>query len=112
MRTLLIAALALMVSGAGADAWQKGQKERKPVTHTVTIEAMQFEPADLTVKAGDAIVWVNKDMFPHTATSTEKLFDSRQIDPGQSWTYRAVKKGTVPYICSLHPTMQGTLRVR
>ena len=104
---LPIAILALLPCSTGQAA-----APARPVTHTVTIEAMQFEPADLTVKAGDAIVWVNKDMFPHTATSTEKLFDSRQIDPGQSWTYRAVKKGTVPYICSLHPTMQGTLRVR
>ena len=39
MRTLVIAALALMVSAAGTDAWQKGQKERKPVTHTVTVDA-------------------------------------------------------------------------
>ena len=77
----------------------------KPVTHTVTIEAMQFKPANLTVTIGDSIVWVNKDMFPHTAMSKEKAFDSLQIDPDKSWTYRAVKKGAVPYICSLHPTI-------
>lgn len=84
----------------------------KPVTHTVTIEEMQFKPAELTVKVGDSIVWVNKDMFPHTATSKAKAFDSQQIDPGKSWTYRAATKGAGPYICSLHPTMQGTLRVK
>jgi plastocyanin len=84
----------------------------KPVTHTVTIEEMQFKPAELTVKVGDSIVWVNKDMFPHTATSKAKAFDSQQIDPGQSWTYRAMKKGAGPYICALHPTMLGTLRIK
>lgn len=84
----------------------------KPATHTVTIEEMQFKPAELAVKVGDSIVWVNKDMFPHTATSETKAFDSQQIDPGQSWTYRAVKKGAGPYICTLHPTMQGTLRIK
>ena len=36
----------------------------------------------------------------------------RKIEPGKSWTYRAVKKGTFAYVCSLHPTMQGQLRVK
>ena len=105
--TLPIAILALL-------PWSTGQAVAPagPVTHTVTIEEMQFKPAELTVKVGDSIVWVNKDMFPHTATSKAKAFDSQQIDPGQSWTYRAVKKGAGPYVCSLHPTMQGTLRIR
>ena len=42
---------------------------RQPVTHTVTIEAVAFSPPEITVKAGDSIVWVNKDPFPHTVTS-------------------------------------------
>ena len=104
---LPIAILALLPCSTG-----QAVAPDKPATHTITIEEMQFKPAELTVKAGDSIVWVNKDMFPHTATSKAKSFDSQQIEPGKSWTYRAVKKGAGPYICSLHPTMQGTLRVR
>ena len=83
----------------------------QPVTHTVSIENMQFQPATLTVKAGDSVVWVNKDMFPHTATSTSDAFDSGQIEAGASWTFRAATTGEFPYVCSLHPTMGGTLRV-
>lgn len=107
MFALPIAILALLPCSMG-----QAVAPDKPVTHTVTIEEMQFKPAELTVKAGDSIVWVNKDMFPHTATSKAKGFDSQQIDPEKSWTFRAVKKGVVPYVCTLHPTMQGTLRVR
>ena len=43
--------------------------QRKPQMHTVTIEGMRFQPEMLTVERGDTIVWVNKDLVPHTATS-------------------------------------------
>lgn len=81
-----------------------------PVTHTVTIEGLQFIPAVLTVKAGDTIVWVNKDLFPHTATAAG-AFDSKSIADGKSWQYTAASKGDYPYTCTFHPTMKATLRV-
>jgi plastocyanin len=84
----------------------------KPATHTVTIEGAQFQPGVLAVRAGDSIVWVNKDPFPHTVTSQAGRFDSRQIEPDKSWTYRTAKKGDFAYVCSLHQTMKATLRVR
>ena len=83
-----------------------------PAAHTVTIEGTQFQPGDLTVKIGDSIVWINNDPFPHTVTSKAGGFDSQPIQPGKLWKYRAVKKGEFPYVCSLHPTMQATLRVK
>jgi plastocyanin len=51
-------------------------------------------------------------MFPHTATSKAGGFDSGVIMSGKSWTLTAKKKGSFPYVCVLHPTMKGTLRVR
>ena len=84
----------------------------KPATHTVTIEGTQFQPATLTVRLGDSIVWVNKDPFPHTATATTGGFDSAQIPPGGSWKYRPPKKGEMAYVCSLHPTMKAVVTVK
>jgi plastocyanin len=63
------------------------------------------------VKAGDVVVWRNKDPFPHTATSRAGGFDSQAIAPGQSWKYTAKTRGDFSYICSFHPTMTATLRV-
>jgi plastocyanin len=83
----------------------------QPQTHTIAIEGMRFEPADLTVHPGDTIVWVNKDLFAHTATA-EGGFDSRQIDPGGSWRLTFQAPGDLPYVCSLHPTMKAIVRVR
>jgi plastocyanin len=82
-----------------------------PQTHTIVIEGMRFEPADLTVHPGDTIVWMNKDLFAHTATA-EGGFDSRQIDPGGSWRLTLETAGDVSYVCTLHPTMKAILRVR
>lgn len=82
-----------------------------PRTHTVTIEGTSFSPQTITVKRGDRVVWKNKDPFPHTATSTDKAFDSGNIDEGKSWTYVAAKSGTFDYVCTLHPTMKAKLIV-
>lgn len=79
---------------------------------TVTIENLQFSPAKLTVHRGDRIVWINKDLFPHTVTAEGKVFDSQSIAPNASWTYVARKSGQFPYSCTFHPTMRGTLVVQ
>ena len=99
------AALSFAPGDAGAE------KKRKPVTHTVVMEGTSFEPAALTIRLGDRIEWVNKDFFPHTATATDG-FDSGIILAGKSWTHTPGAKGEVEYICTLHPTMKGTLTVK
>ncbi len=54
-----------------------------PRVHTVLIEGMRYQPEGLTVVAGDTVVWINRDMVPHTATSASGRFDSNEIAPGQ-----------------------------
>ena len=89
-----------------------GEALRKPKTHTVIIEGTSFQPASLTVAAGDSVVWLNKDFFPHTATSTQGQFDSKEIESGESWKYVAKQKGDYAYFCTFHTTMKGMLRVK
>jgi plastocyanin len=80
-------------------------------THVVTIEQMRFDPPTLTVHRGDEIVWANRDLVAHTASSDAKGFDSQSIAPGASWRYRAGTPGRYTYRCIFHPTMHGTLIV-
>jgi plastocyanin len=80
--------------------------------HTVTIEGVQFNPAELLVHPGDRIVWVNKDLFPHTATAADKTFDSGSIAANASWGYTVTKKGEIEYGCTFHPTMKGKIKVQ
>ena len=81
-------------------------------THTIVMEGVAFVPEMLTVKQGDTVIWVNKDLFPHTATAQDRSFDSPEIAPNKTWKYIATKSGTFPYVCTLHPTMKGTLVVK
>src|SRR3954469_9766880 len=85
------------------------QAHAATATHTVVIEAMEFKPAIFTVKKGDRVVWVNKDLFPHTATASDRSFDSKEIPAGKRWIYIATVSGNHPYVCSLHPTMKESL---
>jgi plastocyanin len=101
-------ALALLICGSSAGA---ATCKAPSTTHTVPIDGLAFQPPALTVKVGDSIVWINKDPFPHTVTSQAGGFDSHPLQQAQSWTYVASKKGEFSYICTLHPTMKGTLRV-
>ena len=105
IRTVLLAAA---VSGATSCT---AAVESRPATHTVAMEAVGFTPASLTVKPGDSIVWVNKDPFPHTATAAGK-FDSREMAPAGTWTFRATTPGEIQYVCAYHPTMKGTIVVK
>ena len=81
-------------------------------THTITIAQMKFGPAPEGVRVGDTVVWVNNDMFRHTATSRESGFD---IDlPPRGGRGQAVMRaaGTVGYLCRFHPDMTGRITVR
>lgn len=80
-------------------------------THTVIMEGAAFVPETLTVKQGDTVIWVNKDFFPHTATAQDRSFDSGEMAPNKTWKYTVRQKGKIPYVCTLHPTMKGTLIV-
>jgi plastocyanin len=104
----LSAVVAWIVCAVGLAASERAT----PKTHTVTIENMRFQPEALTVTRGDTIVWVNKDLVPHTATSENGGFDSRMIQAGKSWTYTVRKKGEFAYVCTYHPTMKAMLRVK
>ena len=83
--------------------------DTKPV-HTVSIEGMKFEPVRLTIKRGERVEWINKDLFPHTVTDAG-AFDSGEIQSNASWKFNAGNAGEFPYGCSLHPTMKGVLVV-
>jgi len=110
-RRILVAALALLAcSSSVGTALRVG----RPVTHTVAIEGMQFTPTRLTIRSGDSVVWVNKDIVAHTATtpaSAKRPFDSGMIAVGQSWERSFTASGHYDYICTYHPTMKGVIEV-
>jgi plastocyanin len=81
-----------------------------PAVHTIVISAMKFNPAELTVKKGDTVIFVNDDLVVHDITQEpDKSWTSSNLPPGQSFKM-AVRSGS-DYYCSIHPTMKGKLVV-
>ena len=107
----LLAAFVLVVCCGAANA---AQRAAKPVVHTVVIDAAKFSPATLTIRPGDSVEWVNKDVIAHTATreATKDGFESGVISPGKSWRRTFKTASELAYVCRFHPTMKGTLQVR
>ena len=100
----LCACIALSIAGGAAHAEGK--------VHTVIIEAMRYAPEVIEVNVGDTVVWKNRDAFPHTATAQDRSFDSGEIASEGTWKMTAQKKGVLPYVCTLHPTMKAKLIVK
>jgi len=81
---------------------------------TVVIHGFKFEPATVTVHAGETVEWKNDGIVPHTVTADGErpAFDSGSINPGSTWRYVARTKGTYNYTCAYHPNMIGKLIVQ
>ena len=109
---LSITALAIVAVALLPVSRARGTSTANPLTHKVNIENMQFNPNVVAAKLGDSIVWTNNDLFPHTVTAKSGDFDSHEIKPSESWTYKVAKSGEIEYVCSFHPTMKAALRVR
>lgn len=85
----------------------------QPRAHTVEIRGMGFDPAVLSVSPGDTVIWINRDIVPHTATAVQRAeWDTGLLQQGQSGRIVATVGDTIRYVCGLHPTMRGTLVIR
>src|SRR5881296_638495 len=71
-----------------------------------------FSPANLTVKVGKTVTWVNKDTVTHTVTSDgSSMFDSGFMPTGATFQFTFTTARTYPYYCTVHPYMKGTIVV-
>ncbi|MGI0059148.1 MAG: cupredoxin domain-containing protein, partial [Nitrosotalea sp.] len=73
-----------------------------------------FYPNPLTISRGDTVTWTNKDSLRHTVVSgiptgevAGTIFDSKIIEPGQTFKFTFTNAGTYDYFCILHPWLQG-----
>ena len=98
----LLAVLPLLALGPGEAA--------VPKVHTVVMANMRFGPIPAGLEAGDTIIWVNRDLVPHTATSKQGGFDIR-LDAGARARMTVRRAGSFPVVCRYHPGMRTTLQV-
>jgi len=117
--TLAMFAVVALIAARGfssrARAGRPTNSGNAPKTVTVVIRDFKFEPATLTLDAGDTVEWKNDDIVPHTATADgggqKPEFDSGTIHTGAAWRSVTRNKGRYNYTCTLHPNMEGKLIV-
>jgi plastocyanin len=88
----------------------RGEAAATSTTHTVVIDKMKFGPVPANLRVGDVILWVNKDMFRHTATARDRSFNI-DLAPASSGKTAVKRSGVIPFYCAFHPGMKGQLIV-
>jgi len=78
----------------------------------VTIDNFTFTPQTLTVPVGTTVTWTNRDDVPHSATSTDKRFNSGLLDTDEKFSFTFTSAGEYPYFCGIHPHMTAKIVVR
>ena len=79
-------------------------------TYDVDIQNMAFEPASLTIAAGDTVTWTNRMGLPHTVAPDNGEFPgSGPLGQDQTFSHVFEDAGTVNYHCEIHNFMKGTV---
>jgi plastocyanin len=129
---LLPAALALFAlafagcsssGGAGPDpsgtASPHDGMDMAPATAEVMMMNSRFDPAEVTVKVGGTVHWVDHDSAnPHNVVSASKGNEFRSADMDatlplhdREFTHTFEHAGTVDYVCEYHGGMVGKVTV-
>jgi len=97
-----------------AAATREASPQASPGTEACTIDIrdLAYHPAQTEIAVGTTVTWTNSDTVPHTATATDRTFDSGILDPGKSYSFTFEEAGTFDYSCLVHPQMKGTIVVR
>ena len=78
---------------------------------SVSIDNFAFAPTTLTVRAGSTVTWTNHDEEPHTVAATDGSFHSPGMGTGATFSHTFPTAGKFDYVCSIHPSMHGTVVV-
>ncbi|TYQ27776.1 hypothetical protein PseudUWO311_07070 [Pseudanabaena sp. UWO311] len=81
---------------------------------TVTIEGFQFTPAEIEIKQGTIVTFINKDDAPHTVDpdSGEGFVGTGRLKSGESKAIAFNTLGIQSYHCAIHPSMMGKAIVK
>jgi plastocyanin len=109
MTTLVLDRRQLLFTGGVALLAMRVPARAHDGTVHVTIDGLAFQPAEIDVRAGQTIEWINKDPFAHTATVRGGW--EVMIPPGEVATRVAQAGDTVDYYCRFHPNMKARITI-
>ena len=83
-----------------------------PRIYNVEIKDNTFIPDTLNVKAGDTVIWTNKEGVRHVILSDRLAeINSKTLSNGDNYTHTFNKAGEFPYHCEVHFSMKGKIVV-
>ncbi len=80
--------------------------------YTVTIQNLTFTPSPIMVPVGTTVTWINQDSTTHRVISDTGAFESKNLNHGESYSFKFTRSGTYKYHCSIHPNIKGTIIVQ
>jgi len=82
--------------------------------HVVEIYKKKFIPSEITIAAGDTIIWKNIEKRQYHNVWFQQLFpeEPEYIFPDETYQLTFKDKGEFPYICGPHPKMTGLVTVK
>ena len=84
---------------------------------SVHIRNSSFVPANITIKKGTRVTWVNDDTTQHNVVADDSVTgglptQNNLLAKGASYSFTFNTAGTFDYHCMPHPFMTGTVTVQ
>jgi plastocyanin len=81
-------------------------------TKTVNVFGAVFQPATVTIDAGDSVQWVNKDNADHQIVANNGTFASPVLKPGRAYSHTFKSAGRLGYKDVIGKPKRGTVIVK
>ena len=101
---IAVLAVALTPGGVAADPQAQAAAAAK-----VSIRDNFFSPAKASVSPGGKVKWTNNGKVQHNVTFQGA--SSGNLGPGESFVKKFTRAGKFPYTCTIHPGMNGKVKV-
>jgi plastocyanin len=117
MKRLVVLPLAAAVLAAGATAVPASAAPapsgEASATRTVQLRDSFFRPGSLSVRRGTRVRFVWAGRLPHNliGPGAPRNYRTPRVRH-RTLTLRYARKGTFRYVCTIHPGMRATIRVR
>lgn len=78
---------------------------------TVELRQVAFQPAEIRIRPGQAVTWVNTDPVEHTVDADDRSWSSGLLGEDGRFVQRFERAGRYAYHCTPHPQMRGVVVV-
>ena len=85
---------------------------------SVVMKDIAFKPGTVTVPKGGTVTWTNDDSVGHDVTKVGgpgpsfKSGTAGGLNGGDTYQQKFTTPGTIKYVCTVHPGMEGTVVVK